>query len=177
MKRLRSDISYTIYSLFFSMACEKLRQRISHWSRLSGPVFHMSQGRWMDGLISPVPFVDCVCPWLHACLPARRLNGCSSAYCWDSGLILLHPHHGLALTHPWSLFTHWLFCPLPPTASLDRILPLSRHGTQASKQTGSCSCALYMHSVSRHVKSLQETIERTQCTSFVQKLWCFQQAE
>lgn len=65
--------------------------------------------------------VACMC----ACCPARRLNSCSSAHCWARGPVLLHPHHGLALTHPRSLFTHWVFCPLPPTAVRGRIPLLS----------------------------------------------------
>lgn len=113
---------------------ESLLHRISHWLRLSGPVLHMSRGRWMNGLISSTPLltvctmVSCV---LCACRPARRVNGFSSMHCWVRGLILLHPHHGLALTHPRSLFTHWLFCPLPPTTSLGRIPLLSHQGRTA----------------------------------------------
>lgn len=149
MKRLRSDIFYTFYSLFFTMACGKTTPENQSLIKALWPNFPYVTGEVDEWLNFTCAFCWlCVRPWLHACLPARRLNGRSSAYCWDSGLILLHPHHGLALTHPWSLFTHWLFCPLPPTASPDRILPLSRHRTQASKQTGSRSCALYMHSMS-----------------------------
>lgn len=97
-------------------------------------------------------FVDSVCVWLCACLPARRLNGCFSAYCWVRGLILLHPHHGLVLTHPWNIpeassliDSSVPFLPRPRSAE-SGYCPTTRC-THASKQPCSHSWALYMQSI------------------------------
>lgn len=46
------------------MACEN-RQRITQWLRLSSCIHHMSQERWMNGVISPAPLLTVQ---LHACL-------------------------------------------------------------------------------------------------------------
>lgn len=159
------------------MVSENPSQRISHWLRLS--VIHLSRRRWMNGSFhlhfcwQCAPMLACTC----VCHPARRLNGCSSAHCWVGGLILLHAHYGLALTYPRGLFTHWLFCPLPPTVSLRRI-PLLSHQGRAAVYTGRQTHALthmpyvqydvQMQMCNRIYLNIQKY---TNCTSYSHLIW------
>lgn len=84
----------------------------------------VSQWRWLNGRTSPAPLLT-VGP--RVCHPVRRLNSRSLVYCWVCRAVLLHPRGSPVLTHPRSLFTHWLFCPLPPTDWPGRILLLYHH--------------------------------------------------
>lgn len=164
MTHLSSNISHSIHSLFSWMACENLRQRISHWLRLSGPVFHMSQGRWMNGLISPAPLLT-VCAygcvrvflqgdWMAVPLLIVEIEG-SSSYTLIMALRWRIPEASSLIDSSVP------FLPRPRSAE-SCYCPTTGHSTQASKQPGSHSCALYMHSMHRcflsNIKSTHEPI-------------------